>query len=125
MRGMIRDMLKYHCRPFTGPAFKVKQARNLLDFLAKSVANEASPYSLNLKNELEMFRSSSDTYLFHEHLEDVNEPIYFFEFAERVQAQGLQYLGEADMRVMVPANFPPEIENVIQMLAQDHIHLEQ
>jgi methyltransferase-like protein len=65
------------------------------------------------------------SYLFHEHLEDVNEPIYFHQFAERAQAKGLQYLAEADLSVMVPGNYPPEIENVLQMLAQDLIHMEQ
>jgi len=55
----------------------------------------------------------------------VNEPVYFHQFMERAAAVGLQYLGEADLSVMVPGNFPPEIENVLQMLAQDKIHLEQ
>jgi SAM-dependent methyltransferase len=38
MRGMIRDMLQYHASQFTTPAMKVKQARNLLDFLGKAVS---------------------------------------------------------------------------------------
>ncbi|MCI0455927.1 MAG: class I SAM-dependent methyltransferase [Gemmataceae bacterium] len=125
MRGMIRDMLGYHVRYFGQPHVRVKQARNLLDFLARTVAGEQTPYSLLLKNELESFRRSSDSYLFHEHLEEVNEPIYFYQFVERAQAKGLQYLGEADLRTMVPANYPPEVESVLQMLAQDNVHMEQ
>jgi len=103
MRGMIRDMLLYHSRHFHEPKVRVKQARNLLDFLNKSVAREQSPYSLLLKGELESFRRSNDSYLYHEHLEEVNEPLYFYQFIERVQAKGLQYLGEVDFRSMVPA----------------------
>jgi methyltransferase-like protein len=103
----------------------VRQARNLLDFLAKSVGKENTPYSLLLQGELESVRRSSDSYLYHEHLEDVNEPVYFYQFAERAAAHGLKYLGEVDLRVMVPGNYPPEVENVLQMLAQDHIHMEQ
>lgn len=36
--------------------------------------------------------------------------IYFHQFAERAAARGLHYLGEADMRSMVPGNVPPDIE---------------
>jgi SAM-dependent methyltransferase len=125
VRGMIRDMLSYHAKQFREPAMRVRQARNLLDFLAKSVAKENSPYSLMLKGELESFHRSSDAYLYHEHLEDVNEPLYFHQFAERAADKGLHYLAETDLRVMVPGHYPPEVENVLQMLAQDLIHMEQ
>lgn len=37
MRAMVRDMLRFHAEQFASAAMKVKQARNLLDFLAKSV----------------------------------------------------------------------------------------
>src|SRR5262249_27477506 len=45
MRGMIRDMMCYHAQQFADPHVRVRQARNLLDFLAKSVAGEQTPYS--------------------------------------------------------------------------------
>ena len=125
MRGMIRDMLSYHARQFVEPQTKVHQARNLLDFLAKSVAQEKSPYSMLLGQELEAFQGSSDSYLYHEHLEDVNEPIYFYKFVERAAKHGLKYLAEVDLRAMVPDNYPAEIKNVLQMLSHDLVHLEQ
>jgi hypothetical protein len=104
---------------------KVKQARNLLDFLARAVSAEKSPYSLLLQTEVEALRGYTETYLYHEHLEKDNRPCYFFQFAERAAAHGLRYLGEAELRVMVPSNYPPEIANVLQLLSQDLIHLEQ
>jgi methyltransferase-like protein/cyclopropane fatty-acyl-phospholipid synthase-like methyltransferase len=125
MRGMIRDMMRYHAKQFTEAQVRTRQARNLLDFLARSVAQENSPYSHLLSSEVESLRQARDSYLFHEHLEDVNDPIYFYEFAERATAKGLRYLGEADFRVMVPSNYPREIEYVLQMLSSDIIHMEQ
>lgn len=125
MRAMIRNMMYYHGQQFTDPKMKLKQGRNLLSFMAKSAERENTPYSMLLQSELEMVRRSQDYYLIHEHLEEVNEPVYFHEFAERAAAKGLQYLGEADLRVMMPANFPPEIESVLQVLAADIIHMEQ
>jgi methyltransferase-like protein/SAM-dependent methyltransferase len=125
MRTMIRDMMLYHAEGFSEPLTKVKQARNLLDFLARAVAAEKSPYSLLLQTEVDAFRSYGETYLYHEHLEKDNRPCYFFQFADRAATHGLRYLGEAELRVMVPTNYPPEIANVLQVLSQDLIHLEQ
>jgi len=125
MRGMIRDMMCYHSKHFSVAQMRVRQARNLLDFMAKSVAKQESPFSMLLRSELEVLRGSRDAYLFHDHLEEVNDPLYFYQFAERAAAKGLQYLGEADFHVMMPGNFPPEIESVLQMVSPDHIHMEQ
>jgi SAM-dependent methyltransferase len=120
MRGMIRDMLGYHARQFVEPQTRVKQARNLLDFLAKASGGDNNPYGLLLKQELESVRRSSDSYLYHEHLEDVNEPIYFHQFAERAAAHGLRYLGEVDLRVMVPSNYPPDRQRPAHAVAGPH-----
>jgi methyltransferase-like protein len=125
MRGMIRDMMRFHTKFATEPTYRTRQARNLLDFLANSTAGQNSPYSLLLRSEVESLRQSADSYLFHEHLEDVNDPIYFFEFAERAAAKGLRYLGEADLGVMLPSNLPPEVQSVLHILSSDLIHLEQ
>ncbi len=125
MRGMIRDMMRYHTAPLKDAAERVGQARGLLDFLAKSVAGEKDPYGLFLKSELEMLVQLSDAYLFHEHLEDFNEPLYFYQFAERAKSKGLRYLGEADVSVMVPGHFPAEVAGVLQRLSTDLVHVEQ
>ena len=125
MRGIIRDVMLYHAKQFAEPVTRVRQARNLLDFLSKSVTQKDDPYSLLLKSEVELIRRVQDSYLYHDHLEDENHPCYFHQFAERAQAKGLQYLGEVDFRVMLAANYPPEVQNVLQMLSPDAIHLEQ
>jgi methyltransferase-like protein len=125
MRGIIRDVMLYHAKQFADPVVRVRQARNLLDFMSKSVTQKDDPYSLLLKNEVELIRKCQDSYLFHDHLEDENNPVYFHQFAERAAAKGLQYLGEVDFRVMLAANYPPEVQSVLQALSPDSIHLEQ
>ena len=124
MRGMIRDMMRYHSGRFQQPAERVRQARALLDFLAQSVRQD-SPYSLMLKSELETIRTQADHYLYHEHLEEVNEPLYFHQFAEMAKAKGLKYLGEARIGTMVTGNFGPDIEKTLRVLASDQIQSEQ
>jgi methyltransferase-like protein/2-polyprenyl-3-methyl-5-hydroxy-6-metoxy-1,4-benzoquinol methylase len=125
LRSMIRRMMLYHASHFTEPQRRVQQARALLDFLVESAGQESTPYGAILKSELEVVRNSRDNYLFHDHLEENNEPVYFYEFIERATAKGLQYLGEADVMVMVPANFQPKVQEVLRRLAPDTMHMEQ
>jgi methyltransferase-like protein/cyclopropane fatty-acyl-phospholipid synthase-like methyltransferase len=131
MRGMIRDMMTYHDSYWHGkpPLERVGQARALLDFLAKAVQGavhgEQSPYSLLLRQELDVIQKHSDSYLFHEHLEECNDPIYFFEFYERITAKKLRYLCESDFRSMLAMTFPPDIREVLDRLAPNLIQMEQ
>jgi len=127
MRGMIRDMMCYHVSRHRDlpPLGRVAQARGLLNFLARSVQNEQSAYSLLLKHELETLQKHSDSYLFHEHLEENNDPIYFFEFNERLHAHKLRYLGEADFCVMVHTTLPPDVQEVLNQVAPNLIQMEQ
>lgn len=125
LRGMIRDMMRYHSGRFNTPTLRTQQARALLDFLAQSVKQEGSAYSILLKQELETLRQQADHYLYHEHLEENNEPLYFHQFAERAKGKGLKYLGEARVGTMVTGNFGPEIEKTLKMLATDQIQAEQ
>lgn len=125
MRMMIREMMCYHAQHFSEPKMRTAQARKLLDFLADSTSRQNSTYGQQLKAEVEVLRRSQDSYLYHEHLEPCNEPLYFHQFIDRARSKGLQYLGEAQLDVMLPANYPPEIAKVLQMLSADDIHLEQ
>ena len=106
MRGMIRDMMRYHALRFSDTTQRVGQARALLDFLAQSCRQDG-PYPTLLKSELESVRRQADHYLFHEHLEEVNDPLYFHQFVAMAKAHGLRYLGEA--RVGDAAQVDPHV----------------
>ena len=126
MRGMIRDMMCYHVSRHRDlpPLGRVAQARGLLNFLARSVQNEQSAYSLLLKHELETLQKHSDSYLFHEHLEEVNQPLYFHQFMERASAHGLQYVWEA--RPHSPMQLlSTQTRETLDRIATDLIDLEQ
>ncbi len=79
-----------------------------------------------MRQHLEQLSACTDPYLFHEHLEECNEPIYFIEFCERLAAKGLRYLGESEFRVMVPStSFSPEVQDRLQALAPSLLEMEQ
>ncbi|MCA9088368.1 MAG: methyltransferase regulatory domain-containing protein [Planctomycetaceae bacterium] len=125
MRGMIRDIMRYRASQYEEPAEQLAQARGLLTFLTNSVKAENNAYGLMLRSELESIGRADDSYLMHEHLEAINEPVYFHQFHERLKSHGLQYVGEADFGVMSLENFPDQVRGMLQSVARDRIELEQ
>ncbi len=95
LAGMIREMMLYHTQRFTEPAKRIQQARAFLDYLAMGTVDLKSSYARLLKEEADLLRGTSENYLFHDHLEVVNQPVYFHQFAERAAAHGLQYIWES------------------------------
>lgn len=125
MRGMIRDIMRYRAQFFDTPGEKLSQARGLLAFLSNSVKSENNPYGMMLRQELESLDRCDDWYLQHEHLEDINEPLYFHEFVRRADRVGLQYLGEADFGIMSVESFSPQIQGMLKSVSRDTVELEQ
>jgi methyltransferase-like protein len=123
-RGMIRDMMLYHTATVEGAAAKVQQARAFLAFLAQS-APAGTPYGQMLRDEQELTGNEQDAYLFHDHLEENNEPVYFHQFAAAAARHGLQYLGEADFSSMLMMNFPPHVAETLRRIGNDVIRVEQ
>jgi methyltransferase-like protein/cyclopropane fatty-acyl-phospholipid synthase-like methyltransferase len=125
MCGMIRDMMLYHGRRFPDPRQQIAQARHLLDFLVSSVNTEQNPYGQFLRSELEKLRQAPDAYLFHDHLEEHNSPIYFHQFVERAAAHQLRYLAEVNLYTMCLGTFPEQVGQILQRVCNDMIQLEQ
>jgi methyltransferase-like protein/cyclopropane fatty-acyl-phospholipid synthase-like methyltransferase len=125
MRGMIRDMMCYHTAQFAAPADRVRQARALLDFMADSVPQDGMPYAILLRQELESLRRHGDHYLYHEQLEEVNDPLYFHQFVSMASQHGLRYLGESRITTMLPKGVEPGVEKALKLLGNDQIRTEQ
>ena len=125
MSGMIRDMLRYHARRFGNPRDRVQQARAMLKFLVEAAAHEQNAHSSLLREGLEVFGKVNNSYLLHEYLEEVNEPLYFHQFVERLADHELQYLAEAEVHAMMAGRFPPEVAATVEKLSSDFIELEQ
>lgn len=132
MLGIMREMMLYHTRSLTDPQQRAAQARALLDFLAESISAKDSAYGsyLNmyakfLQGELKGARPRSDAFLIHDELEEVNEPFYFYQFAEQAAHHGLQYLGEAEFSTMLSSSFPPQVSETLRKMARSVVDLEQ
>ncbi len=124
IRGMVREMMRYHVRQFPDPETRVRQARAMLEFLIESVGDAKSAYGGLLQLESDAIARASDTYVYHEHLEEVNHPLYFHQFAERAAAHGLQYVAEA-LPTLLSGNLSPRVQETLEHVSGDVIQGEQ
>ncbi len=130
LHGAIRDMMLYHTRQVAEPAEQIAQARELLDFLAESVLTKSNAYAGFLHSYVNYVKErflpdGDDAYLFHNELAEVNEPVYFYQFAERAAGHGLRYLAEAQFQTMLAGNLPDKVSVSLRQMAKNTIALEQ
>jgi methyltransferase-like protein/SAM-dependent methyltransferase len=124
MREMVRHMMRFHARQFAEPQEQIDQARALLTFLA-SASQDSGPYGQFVAAEADRAARAPDSYVFHEHLEATNQPLYFHQFMDRAERAGLQYLSEAALTEMLTSHFPPAVATTLERISPDLLHLEQ
>ena len=95
LREALRDMLVFHTAELADPRERVAQARALLRFLLEGAPGEHGLGAL-MRDEAERTLARSDATLLHDELAEVNDAVYFHEFAAHAERHGLQYLAEAD-----------------------------
>jgi methyltransferase-like protein/cyclopropane fatty-acyl-phospholipid synthase-like methyltransferase len=130
---IVRDMLRYHTRNIDDPHNKIDRARRFLNFMAisaeslvkQSESQLGETYVNILKHENERLGKSADAYLFHEELEERNDPLYFYQFADLARRHNLQYLSESSLSQVFMDDVPLEIKNNLVKMSGDIIELEQ
>lgn len=125
MRGMIREMMLHHIKNISDSKQKTAQARALLAFLVASTEGQTNPYAQCLKEELDLLSKHSDAYLFHDHLEENNHPMFFYQFMELAKENGLQFMSETNLSGMITSNLPPKAAEALTKLTNDVHHRSQ
>lgn len=121
-RQMLREMLLFHVRGIADRAERVKQARQLVELLARLSRDEKGTYRARFASMAEHLAEADDGYFFHDFLEDENRPLYFHEVAAKAAAAGLGYV--ASNRTTWEAFPPREVEDALAPL-EDHVVREQ
>lgn len=94
-KGMIREIVQYHATVHPGEPLKaIRDAKLFLADLAESVP-ESTGYGKLLREQFHSLCQSDEAYLFHEQFEAVNEPRYFHQFHDEINAAGLQFVCES------------------------------
>jgi len=123
-REIVREVMLYRARRESAPSKRLERARGFLGELARVLPNPSSPYGEVLRNEDVLLRDVSDTYLFHEFLEEVNAPCLVHEFLARAEAHGLELVGEA-VAPGLAATLPEATREAVERWSDDVASREQ
>lgn len=122
---IARDSMLFHTRNLPRNEDKVKNARNMINFMQKN-AKEGTMFKEIMSNAQELISKSQDYYIAHEFLEIHNSPCYFLEMVEKAEAHDLCYLTDCNISTVFPENWGTEIrDELISASGQNQIVLEQ
>jgi SAM-dependent methyltransferase len=122
--GMIREMMLYRIRGISDPDRRVRESRALLDLLIHATPEKNSPYIHVLRQEADRLKNHADSYISHEHLEEVNQPFYFHEFVSQLTESGLVYVGDGRLRSAADLQ-QGEVKAALDRLSDDAMEREQ
>jgi methyltransferase-like protein/2-polyprenyl-3-methyl-5-hydroxy-6-metoxy-1,4-benzoquinol methylase len=128
---MLRHMMLFHIRDIQNPRQRAEEAIKLIKFLSEGVSEkDNAAYKSIFEWYLQFHRWELDdvqnlTFLLHDHLENVNTPFYFHEFAEHAAQHGLQYVAEANFANLLPHEFSKETLDQLRQFAHTTIEIEQ
>ena len=114
IQNILRDSLLYRSQDISDRGELVKQSKDFLRFAKDLFPKSAKPI---LNPAIEHLLDVPDNYLVHEHLGEINNPMYFHEFTELCQQHGLIYLAESELGTMIPKEFEPGIQDKIVELS--------
>ncbi|MBX3298219.1 MAG: class I SAM-dependent methyltransferase [Acidobacteria bacterium] len=112
IREVTRDLMLRFASPVSAPLEKVKAAINELEHLAAAAPRDGWLARV-LDSELPQIRGRSLENVFHDDLGIFNQPFYFDEFCERLDAFGLEYVCESDATASSIADLGPDARKLI------------
>lgn len=124
IRRMVREVMRFHTREIQDPAERIRQAIAACQFIANSIEKPDS-YRQIFKEQLEQIQKCGVAHLFHDDLAEINDPVYFHEFAAHGARHGLQFLGEADFFDMQDNAFSPQARQTLGQMEDSRLTREQ
>jgi len=113
---IIRDLMLHHVKHIDDPREKINQAKSVLAFMANSSNGNTATGRAYREELASMDKTSNNSHVFHEYLEQFNNPFYLHEFVSQAESHGLQYLSNANLKGTLPHLYPPEIRDAIAPL---------
>jgi len=126
-RGAARDIMRVGATIAGGldPDEQLSAGLGMLRLVASARSGSADLYGSYLREMLARFEGSESSYLFHEFLEEHNEPCLFSDFMGRAQHEGLQFLSEAKVSLMSSDDLGSEAQGALASLGEDIVAREQ
>jgi len=106
IRGLLRDVLRFHVRDLASPRERLAAAARVLDQYEQILSGQDDRVSAQILEDVQRLRTRHPSYLYHEYLVDDNRPVLFRDFMVEAGRYGLQYLCESELHTMFGDNFP-------------------
>ena len=121
LRGLLRASMLAYCG--TGRASeRLAQAYELFDLMEPVLRTQTSAEAQFTLQEIAYLRRAPASYVYHEYLEEINEPLTFSDFMTRAQHANLSYLGDAELWTMFPSTLGEAgvaFEGIIDRIQQE------
>jgi methyltransferase-like protein/SAM-dependent methyltransferase len=124
LRGVLRDAMLFHADGAADPREALRKAREILDSLVQFPWAPDNYYLTMIQQERENVIQFDNTYVLHEFLETVNQPLYFHQFVEQVASWGLKVVADAEM-ARSPFAAPDVLRQALARLSSDPARQEQ
>ncbi|HQZ46234.1 MAG TPA: class I SAM-dependent methyltransferase [Usitatibacteraceae bacterium] len=126
LRSMLREMLLMHAEGIDDPGERCAAARAFLALIAEArPVEETSGTPSALALEAQRLSGRSDGGLFHDDLSPVFHLCYFRDFCDEAEANGLQFLAEAQFHEMQDLGLPAPARERLAGFAPDLVSREQ
>jgi len=102
VRGLLRDALLGYCAPNGRASQRLAQAHALFDLIEPALRAQTSLEAQLVLKEIDYLRRAAPSYVYHEYLEEINEPLLFNTFMQRAEDAGLAYMADAELWTMFP-----------------------
>lgn len=121
---MMRDIMRFHAQHWNSPQEKIKNTLEFAEFISTANPDTPSLYTDIIKQECDALKKHNSSYIYHEYLEEINEPVFFHQFME-IASKQLQYIGDVSFLRQSLDNYPQHISNKIKHYAKTTIEEEQ
>lgn len=97
LRGIAREMMRYHTARHADSHQSVDQARAIVAMAAAVQDQKPDPYAVLLREEYFALSAISDEQLYHLAFSEHHQPFYFYEFIQMIGEAGLQFVSDSDV----------------------------
>lgn len=115
LQNYARDLMRFHARSASDPKTILERAFEALQFAASTIPERPDQFAEVVKAIHQELKQVNPYYLFHDHLAEINEPVYFTQFMNHAEAYGLQYLWEATPGDRLTSGVDPDIVRQFQL----------
>ena len=125
LRGVLRDIMRYHAERMPAAPESVASAREFLSFLADASGSSTEVFHQLIREEAAALSKQRDEYVFHEYLELENQPVLFHVFVRRLEGHDLTYVGDVELDSADCRRLAPDVHAALAARSDGLVDFEQ